>query len=237
MPRYHLGGEEHNLWPVVADSFVGILAVVVFLFSGIPAPPPPDPFWEELDRAFEAERLEGHIREFTISPRNRVHLVYSADVLSFADCRWDLRPDQAAILRSHLQMFGDRPDVHQIQIEGHADRRNIGTCGGIVQPYRDNVQLSQNRARAVLNVLLGLPAGKPDGLDALLAKDSGVLLEEGLEFVRRLAAAGKIQVAGFGFTRPFNDSDPQDRLNRRVEILVQFNDVAKGKDRQQDARP
>ncbi len=114
--------------------------------------------------------------------------------------------------------------VERIQVEGHADKRSIEGCGQIV-PYRDNLQLSQNRARAVYNALLGLLPTSPGGLEAVLAGlPEAPPAPPGLQYVRALTAAGRVQVAGFGSTLPLDPDAPESEINRRVEIIVRFKD-------------
>lgn len=212
---------------MIADAFVGILGVVVFVFLGIKAAPPPDPFVEELQTQIDSDTKEGRLANESTINRVRARLVYPSDQLSFERCRWDLPPESAELVRRHLRLFDRARDfVERIQIEGHADQEGASNCRQLV-PYRDNFQLSQNRARAVLNALLGLSPDDTSGLDDIVKGTDAV--EEQLEFVRELAQQGQIQVAGFGHTRPLNKGDSSDPANRRVEILVYF--------KQQSANP
>jgi flagellar motor protein MotB len=109
--------------------------------------------------------------------------------------------------------------IRDITIDGHADRDSAENCARLV-PYRDNVQLSQNRARAVLNVLLGLNSTQVVGLDNLLWKAAASDTPPGLAYLYELARVGKIRVAGLGASIPLNASDPKDPQNRRVELVI-----------------
>jgi flagellar motor protein MotB len=212
---------EAEIWPVIADSFLGILAVIVFLFAGLS--PPPDPgkeqFLKALTARFDGDKRAGDLLDFEVDSA-RVRLVYSADRLSFAQCEWSLAQGPAEMLRSHLRLFtANAPMIRDITIDGHADRDSAASCAHL-QPYRDNVQLSQNRARAVLNVLLGLDATQAAGLDDLLWKREGPAPPDGLEFLYDLARTGKLRVAGLGASTPLNAQDPKDPKNRRVELII-----------------
>ena len=90
-------------------------------------------------------------------------------------------------------------------------------------PFLDNLQLSQNRARAVYNVLLGFAPETRVGLQELL-NDEGKAppAPDGLEFLRDLAKGGCLEVAGYGDRHPRDKSDPDSPKNRRVEIVMEF---------------
>lgn len=218
---YHT--DEGNFWPVIADCFVGILAVFVFVLLGYERP---DPVIEEARAALRLEldraKEEGFVYDYQEGPSS-VRIIYTAERLSFDACGWELPEERAETVRNHLRLeLFRKASIREIRIEGHADRRGVAACTS-VRPYRDNLQLSQNRARAVYNALLGI--GQMDAgtsLDDLLAGLKGPPPPEGLAYLRELASTGRLYVAGLGGTKPLDQGDPAAALNRRVEIAVEF---------------
>jgi flagellar motor protein MotB len=214
------GGE---FWPVVADCFVGILAVFVFILLGYERP---DPAIEDaraaLRRELDRAKQQGLVYDYREGPSS-VRIIYTADRLSFDECGWELPDDRAETVRSHLRLaLFRKASISEIRIEGHADRRGVGACGGI-RPYRDNLQLSQNRARAVYNALLGIQAqGSGGSLDDVLAGVEGPAPPEGLGYLRDLARTGRLYVAGLGGTKPLDPHDAAAAINRRVEVAIEF---------------
>ena len=219
-PQLYRESSEWDIWPVVADSFLGILAVIILLFAGLtPVDESKEQFLKELREHLDRDRSAGQLLASEVDGA-RVRLVYSADRLSFARCEWSLGPEPAELLRSHLRLFTDKAKwIRDITIDGHADRDSAANCAHLV-PYRDNIQLSQNRARAVLNVLLGLTSTQVVGLDDLLWKAAASDTPPGLEYLYDLARVGKLRVAGLGASIPLNESDPRDPQNRRVELVI-----------------
>jgi flagellar motor protein MotB len=219
-PELYRESSEWDIWPVIADSFVGILAVIVFLFTGqAPVDPIKVQFLKELTLQLDRDRKAGDLLVSEVDS-TRVRLVYSADRLSFAPCEWSLGSEPAELLRSHLRLFTAKATlIRDITIDGHADRGSAANCAHLV-PYRDNIQLSQNRARAVLNVLLGLDSTKSVGLDELLWNMAASETPADLGYLYELARKGQIRVAGLGASIPMNRSDPKDPQNRRVELVI-----------------
>lgn len=211
---------EWDIWPVIADSFLGILAVIVLLFSdATPEIEGKKEFLEELRTQFARDEQSGQLMKAYVEP-SYVRLIYAASQLSFDRCNWAIDEKPAEMLRRHLRMFTNNAKlIRDITIDGHADRDSAGSCKDLV-PYRDNMQLSQNRARAVLNVLLGLEATKVAGLDDLLSNSDDKARVPGLEFLYELASHGQIRVAGLGATIPLKPDNPKDPQNRRVELVI-----------------
>lgn len=214
-----------DLWPVVADSFIGILGVYIFVtLLNDPVDPEIRKFRDELSGKFKSEIDRGLLVDFSINNAEAC-IVYSADALSFQPCEWNIPDDKAERIREHLRWFGVRSAlIKRIQIEGHADVRGVDGCLGI-GPYRDNLQLSQNRARAIYNTLLGLAASDRFGFTKVGADAPDAPDANGLQFVRALDRAGKLQTAGFGDRRPRDAQDPTNAENRRVEIRIIFSDT------------
>jgi len=194
--------EEYNPWPAIADLFLGILAAALLLYSaefllGTPPPPQFDGFRTAAEQFYHA-RPE-MFREEPAFGFSEARFVLQDQFLSFPACTWALAERQRAALRdfgeSVLGSYASQIEV--VRIEGHADSRSSASCAGLI-PWADNLQLSQNRARAVLETLQGLP------------------------WVARLWGGGRIQVAGFGDTRPVDRVHPEAAINRRVELVVKF---------------
>jgi outer membrane protein OmpA-like peptidoglycan-associated protein len=97
--------------------------------------------------------------------------------------KYDLKPESQVELDRVVQLMQDNPTV-KIQIEGHTD--NVGTAA-------DNMKLSTNRAKAVVNYLVS----KNISITRLTAK-------------------------GFGATKPIADNKTEEgrAQNRRTELKV-----------------
>jgi chemotaxis protein MotB len=94
----------------------------------------------------------------------------------------------------------DLPILETVLVEGHTDRRPVGGAGG---PFRDNDQLSTERALAVFAELRRMQGS----LDALLNADRSYPL---------------LGVSGFGDRRPLpqaqSDAEAEYALNRRIDL-------------------
>jgi hypothetical protein len=216
--------DGYNAWPAIADLFLGILAIVVFLMMDRS---PPD---DELARIRSDIRSLGRdhpdaIKE--IRPReplgNTDTLVFTENSLSFDKCRWDIPLRKQAEVREIFRALGaphivDR--IHMIRIEGHADSEPVTSCLQDAS-FSDNLQLSQNRARAVYNVMLGLSPTDPRGL-ASLEQDTAPPPPEDLAYLRALDRRGCLLVAGFGDRSPLDELAPRDPRQRRVEITIEY---------------
>jgi outer membrane protein OmpA-like peptidoglycan-associated protein len=97
--------------------------------------------------------------------------------------KYDLKPESQVELDRVVQLMQDNPTV-KIQIEGHTD--NVGTAA-------DNMKLSTNRAKAVVNYLVS----KNISITRLTAK-------------------------GFGASKPIADNKTEEgrAQNRRTELKV-----------------
>ena len=210
---------EYNYWPVIADAFIGVLAVVVYMFTSVEtADPAIDQFLQEIEQRLTQDEARGVLQRHDVG-RASVRIVYSADSLSFERCQWFLREGNAEIIRGHLQLFANRAElIDRVQIEGHADQDAAANCAKLT-PFADNLQLSGNRARAVFNALLGLDTAHPK-LDEFLNDPLHKVSQSGVPYLAKLTREGRVQVAGFGSTVPMNVSSREDPINRRVEIKI-----------------
>ncbi len=221
-------GAHFDVWPVIADAFLAFLAVVVFMASGRPP----------LD--FEVERLKAQLLEKAKGEFSGLldevelqakwaRLVFTEESLSFPKCQWGFPEEkQQQLLSLFRWLGGQRKLLRQIRIEGHADRRWEGAGCNAVGPFQDNLQLSQNRARAIYNVLLGLPPEARTGLgDLLNDRSSAVPAPPGLEYLRELAKLGCLEVAGYGDRHPRDRFDPDSAKNRRVEVVLEFRELTR----------
>ncbi len=99
-------GTTFDFWPAVADFFVGILAVIVFVFIGHkPIDPQIEAFREELKTQLDRDKVSGLVREYDLRPSS-VRIVYSAQALSFQTCEWKLPEEKANLVRAHLRLLG-----------------------------------------------------------------------------------------------------------------------------------
>ena len=216
----------HDVWPVIADGFLALLAVVVVMASGR----------QPIDQ--EVEKLKAEIKDksrgqfATLLADAEVEtkwarLVLSEDTLSFPKCRWSLPEDKQQQIQALFRWIGEHRELlRQIRIEGHADRKWEGSGCQDVGPFLDNLQLSQNRARAVYNVLLGFGPEERVGLNDLLNdRSSSAAPVEGLDYLRGLAKRGCLEVAGYGDRHPRDPAEPDSPKNRRVEVVLEFREL------------
>lgn len=227
MGRRRAGQRFHyDVWPVIADAFLALLAVVVVMASGR------QPVDNEVEQ-FKKEIVEKSHAEFSgvladVEVRTKwARLVLTEETLSFPKCQWDLPVEKQREVQQLFRWIGEHTRLlRQIRIEGHADRKWLGMGCGDVGPFLDNLQLSQNRARAVYNVLLGLPPGEQTGLYGLLNDASDASAPSGLQYLRDLAKRGCLEVAGYGDRHPRDKTDPDSPKNRRVEVVLEFREPA-----------
>ncbi len=211
-----------DVWPVIADAFLALLAVVVVMASGKqPRSKAVEVFKQQI-----AEKARGEFSSLLANVdmgQNWIRLIFSDETLSFETCQWDLTQEKQRDIQKLFRWLGERAEiVRQIRIEGHADRRRVRECPDL-GPFKDNLQLSQNRARAVYNVLLGFSAEERDGLQTLLdGEDGTVPLTEGLGYLREMARSGELEVSGYGDTRPRDKSNLDSPVNRRVEVVLEL---------------
>jgi outer membrane protein OmpA-like peptidoglycan-associated protein len=214
---------HHDVWPVIADGFLAVLAVVVVMASGRQ---PVDNEVEQLKKDIVA-KSRGEFASLLADAEVRTkwaRLVFTESSLSFPKCRWSLPVDQQEQVHELFRWIGNyRQLLRQIRIEGHADRKWEGLGCKDVGPFLDNLQLSQNRARAVYNVLLGSAPENPVGLHEILnSGPTSVQSPEGLQYVQDLAKRGCLEVAGYGDRHPRDTSEMDSPKNRRVEVVLEF---------------
>ena len=217
---------HYDVWPVIADSFLVLLAVVVVIASGRQAV---DYEVEKLKTEI-AQKSKGEFASLLAEVEVRTkwaRLVFTEDSLSFPKCRWGLPDDKQEQIHALFRWIGERRGLlRQIRIEGHADRKWSGLGCTDVGPFQDNLQLSQNRARAVYNVLLGFAPEDRTGLNELLNDGSAAIQSPaGLDYLRDLAKRGCLEVAGYGDRHPWDKSEPDSPKNRRVEVVLEFREL------------
>ena len=201
-----------NVWPVVAEFFLVILAVLVLVQSRAERVDPELP--RELSRIQQgiANLPSTMIKEAVIAhPESRI--VFSDEFLGFADCDWRLTREKISEVQRVLNLFLPiAPYVSAMAIEGHADTRTPSGCRSLT--FGTNFELSQRRALSVYAGLLHVPIHHVE-MDAEV--DS---MNQGLEsVVWRLWQRRRVLVAGYGATQPWPGvSDPVHNAHRRVEI-------------------
>jgi outer membrane protein OmpA-like peptidoglycan-associated protein len=206
-----------NVWPVVADFFVAVLAVFVFVEARAGRPDP------ELPRKLRAIRMQllplvqaQEVKEAQIEyPEARV--VFSDQYLSFPPCGWDLTAEKATQVQRVLDLFDPVAQfISALSIEGHADKRRPTGCHderGV--SVRTNFELSQRRALSVYAALLHVETDKVEDEEAFNGAEQGL--------VWGLRRRHRVLVAGYGDTRPWPDTpDPINEAHRRVEIKFSF---------------
>jgi outer membrane protein OmpA-like peptidoglycan-associated protein len=217
-PQFH-----YDIWPVIADAFLTLLAVAVVLASGRQ---PVDTDVENLKMEIvqKAHGQYGGILSDVEVGAKWARLVLTEESLSFPKCQWSLPTEKQDQIHKVFQWIGERRGLlRQLRIEGHADRKWSGEGCSDVGPFLDNLQLSQNRARAVYNVLLGFAPEARVGLQALLNDEgNSPAAPVEMEYLRDLAKRGCLEVAGYGDRHPRDRLDPDSPKNRRVEIVLEF---------------
>ena len=163
---------SHDVWPVIADAFLVLLVVVVVMASNRQ---PLDNAVEQLKQEI-VRRSRGDFAGVIADAEVRskwARLVLTEESLSFPKCRWSVPVEKQQQIWELFRWVGTHQSLlRQIRIEGHADRKWEGLGCRDVGPFMDNLQLSQNRARAVYNMLLGFAPESPVGLHELLNDDS-----------------------------------------------------------------
>jgi flagellar motor protein MotB len=208
---------------LIADAFLAFLAIVVVMASG------------RKPEDLEVKQLKGDLQmkatgdfaslldEVEIG-ENWVKLVFTDRSLSFQTCEWDLPDEKQHDIHRLFSWIGEQRDLlRQIRIEGHSDKRWEGLGCPEIGPFLDNLQLSQNRARGVYNVLLGFSPVDRTGLQDLLNGNGAVPAPpDGLGYLRDMAQKGHLQVAGYGDRKPRDNSVADSPKNRRVEVVLEF---------------
>lgn len=213
----------YDVWPVIADAFLALLAVVFVMASGRqPVDTDVDKLKSEIVEKSHHE-YAGLLADVEIGAK-WARLVLTEESLSFPKCAWTLPQEKQEQIRKLFQWIGQRRTLlRQIRIEGHADSKWVAEGCSNVGAFHDNLQLSQNRGRAVYNVLLGLDPETGQGLQEVLNNESSSSpLPNGLAYIRGLAKRGCLEVAGYGDRHPRDKSDPDSPKNRRVEIVLEF---------------
>jgi chemotaxis protein MotB len=139
----------------------------------------------ELEKQLEDEIKKGEIR---LKRQHEKLIINIDDKISFDSGQAELKKGVLNALDKIATILSDYPE-NTIMIEGHTDNVPIST-----KKFRDNWQLSSERALAVLGYLL-----KNTRLDA-----------------------GRFAAAGYGEYKPIvsNDTSENKALNRRVDIVV-----------------
>jgi outer membrane protein OmpA-like peptidoglycan-associated protein len=216
--RFH-----YDVWPVIADAFLTLLAVVVVLASGRqPVDTDIETLKKEIVQKSQGE-YAGILSDVEVGTK-WARLVLTEESLSFPKCKWGLPGEKQQQIQKLFQWIGQRRSLlRQIRIEGHADRKWSGEGCGDVGPFLDNLQLSQNRARAVYNVLLGFEPETRIGLQELLNQTGNPpTVPAEMNYLRDLARRGCLEVAGYGDRHPRDKLDLDSPKNRRVEIVLEF---------------
>jgi outer membrane protein OmpA-like peptidoglycan-associated protein len=203
-----------NVWPVVADFFLALLAVFVFVEARAGRPN------AELERELRriGESFTPLVNAKKVKEANieypEARIVLSDQYLSFPTCGWILTPEKASEVERVLDLFLPvQSYISALNIEGHADRRSAAGCTEL--SLRTNFELSQRRALAVYAGLLRVTLDKVEEAESFGGAQDGV--------VWQLRQRHRISVAGYGDTRPWPETpDPLSDAHRRVEIKFSF---------------
>lgn len=201
-----------NVWPVVAEFFIAIVAILVLIQSRSVRP---DPVLPPALKAIEQEiapLLGTKIKDARIAyPESRI--VLSDEFLGFADCDWTLTPEKIAEVQHVLDLFLPITSyIAALSIEGHADTRRPSRCPALA--FGTNFELSQRRALSVYAGLLHVPIDRVEMAAEVDSANRGI---DGV--VWRLRQRHRVLVAGYGDTRPWPGvPDPINSAHRRVEI-------------------
>jgi len=231
------GDVGSEVWIVLADLLVGLLAVV--LLVGLEQPPivptptptptftprPPSPTpgailiqppaVEHLKTELESLRRSRGERGYRVFADGfDVHIIFE-ETLLFKKCEWTLNQQGEERLKelAHV-LWGYDSYIERIQIEGHADTRPAESCSslskvGNVGLPKDNLLLSSFRAMAVQQQLIQISEE-----DVPTAPSPSTDLRQ--DRLKKLEAVGR------GDSHPMEPHNPNDPRNRRIEITVHF---------------
>lgn len=118
---------------------------------------------EELYKALQREFQNDLTKWFASLDRTSLSIRFHRPELMFDEGKWEMKPGFQEVLREffprYLQILGQpkfRPNVSEIRIEGHTSSEWSRVVTG-ERAYFYNMELSQNRTRAVLEFVLSLP--------------------------------------------------------------------------------
>jgi outer membrane protein OmpA-like peptidoglycan-associated protein len=210
-------GGGPNVWPVVADFFLALLAVVIVLVAKRDRPDPRlEAALRRIDARIQPLILSKMVKEARVEyPETRI--VLAEDYLAFPECGWTILPARLEEVRSILDLFLPVDSfVVALNIEGHADTRRPTLCKSLT--FGTNFELSQRRALAVYAGLLRVEITQVEDTAAVFDANRN---EPGI--VWRLKRRNRVLVAGYGDSKPWpGASSPTDLLNRRVELRLLF---------------
>ncbi len=156
---------------------------------------------ENLSAEFQASDLEIEC--------NPIRIIFTNPNYEFAKNSYELTPQFENALKIFFPIYLATVDqwemrelVDEIRIEGHTDSDG---------QYIYNMQLSQNRARNVLNFAIGLPEIKRT--DQYFYWTRSLLTANGLSYSRRLDQTGRVMKF------PYTGEENKDR-SRRVEVKL-----------------
>lgn len=118
---------------------------------------------EELYKALQREFQNDLTKWFASLDRTSLSIRFHRPELMFDEGKWEMKPGFQEVLREffprYLQILSQprfRPNVSEIRIEGHTSSEWSRVVTG-ERAYFYNMELSQNRTRAVLEFVLSLP--------------------------------------------------------------------------------
>ena len=160
---------------------------------------------DELKENLSAEFQSGDL-EIECNP---IRIIFTNPNYEFAKGSYELTPEFKNALKIFFPIYLSTVDqwtmrelVDEIRIEGHTDSDG---------PYIYNMQLSQNRARNVLDFAINLPEIQRTNQYFLWSRS--LLTANGLSFSRRLDQSGQIMKF------PYTGEENKDR-SRRVEVKL-----------------
>lgn len=204
-----------DVWVVVADVLVGFLCVVFLLFvvQAPIGPPPPEAVQRFAKEMNELKEKRGG--KFDLKRQfSKVQLEY-AEKLLFVTCEWNISAEGRELLEEHFRIFLKySADISRVQIEGHADSRPAASCVRLQQAglRQDNWILSSLRALEVRDFLETVVKAWSWETQGQGPGSSPVILKT-------------LEAVGRGDLHPRDAANPENPINRRIEITVHFKEI------------
>lgn len=224
--------DNGSVWESIADLMTGLMLIFSFVSIGymyeleqvkMTQINTKQEIYEDLNNAFTPEILENWGAELD---KDTLTISFVDPNVTFEKGKYNISPAYKAILYDFLPKYiaileeqekkGNK--IKEVRIEGHASKEWGGTTGTL-PGYYYNMELSQNRARSVLQCALAMPA-----------------LVEHHEWLKQ-----KITTNGFSTSQSTDDENMDRRVDFRIvttseQELIQLMEGLPGEDEAQSSQ-
>lgn len=160
--------KKDNFWIPYADLMTVLMVIFLFIslaYMGLiqMQKKEQDKIFEEYKKTKEnlltelKQTFEHDKKRWALELDNDLSIKFTNPQVLFDEGKWDITPTFKTILQEFLPKYLNvvmqdkyRDKIAEIRIEGHTNTKPIGKTN---DPYIDNMELSQNRARNVLSFL------------------------------------------------------------------------------------